>query len=535
MIDTKRRSREVQYPRFRGIPIRPINGVWKFSPGSDEFPEGASPDMLNCYVYEGRLRKRPGYAMFPLAMPSIGGSAVGIYSTQDEENNTHLIVVWQSGVKKYDFVAQVWNTLTGTLSGGSDQWFTFETSQNNIVFSQGVDKIKKHDISTVNTVFADLSASAPIARYITRFADRLYAAYTVEGGVTKPFRIRRPVAGDHTNWAGAGSGFNDLTEWPYQLRGIRKLGEGMSVFTERSISLATRTGNALAPAAFSTKTEGVGLYAERTLCALPGSSGHIFMGNDDIYLWNGVQEKGIALPFRDYIFNSVTPSSIRANFAIVMSDTQQYLLFAAINAATVPNMIWVYHYGRNIFYPWSVEGPTCSTLVRNDDTTTIDDLIGTIDQQNWEYDSRILASAYPSLLTGHSDGKVYKWGEQHNSDAGVPIRCLWTSRDFESDDIASDIAPHRITLRSLEVKYYDAGADFTIDLYYSTNGGGSWEGPYPLLCPTNLVSGGQACSVDSHQVTGERVRFKFEQTSLTESFQIIEFNVNLELREPIQT
>lgn len=535
-MDTKRRSRQVMYPQTRAVPIQPTGGMWRYTE-EGEFPPNSSPDMLNCFVYEGRLCKRPGYSVFPTGMSSLGGQIMGIYATQDDEYNTHLIACTAAGVSKYDFALNLWAALTGpAMAGGDTQWFTFETSQNSIVFCQGVDKILRHDISTVATTYAVLNANAPITRYLTRFADRLFAAYTVETGVTKPFRIRRPVASDHTDWTGAGSGFSDQTEYPYQLRGIRKLGEGMIAYTERSIHMAERTGQVLAPYTLRVKTEGVGLYAERTLKPLPGSTGHIFMGNDDIYNWNGVQERGVALPIRDYIFNQVTPSAIRANFSEVMSDTKEYLLFACQGGATTPNAVWVYNYGRDIWYPWSISGPTCATLCRNDDTTTIDDLVGTIDAQNWEYDSRLLASAYPMLITGHTDGKVYRWGQQYSGDNGAAINCYWTSRDLESDDITTEVPPSRITLKSLGIKYKDTGANCTVQLYFSTNGGGSWVGPYSLSLNTTGTPGGNIDAIfDDYQVTGDRVRFKFVNNTSDESFQIIEFNPVLELREPIQT
>lgn len=535
MPSTLRRSRPVEYPQTKTVPLRPTGGMWKFDQELD-VPPNASPDMSNCYVYEGRLAKRPGFAMFPSGMASLGSQIMGIFSTQDEENNTHLIACTLTGVKKYDFATNAWTSLTGTaLTGGDTQWFSFETSQNSIVFCQGADKIQRHDISTVSTTYTVLNANAPITRYLTRFADRLISAYTVEGGVSKPFRVRRPVASDHTDWTGSGSGFTDQTEYPYHLRGIRKLGEGMAVYTERSIHMAERTGQGLAPYAIRVKTEGVGLYAERTLTPLPGSSGHVFMGNDDVYVFNGIQERGVALPVRDYIFNQVTPSSIRANFGIVMSDTQEYLLFACQGGNTTPNAVWVLNYGRGIWYPWAVSGPTCATLVRNDDTTTIDELVGTIDQQNWEFDSRLLASAYPSLITGSVDGKVYKWGSQYTSDDGVAIDAYWTSRDLESDDITTEAPPSKITLKSLGVKYYDTGVTFTLELYFSINGGGTWLGPYSLSCPT-VVSGGILDAVFSgYQVTGERIRIKIRNNTATESFQIVELNPVLELREPIHT
>ena len=216
MIETKRRSRQVQYPQFKAVPIRPTGGMFKFDQ-EGEIPPNASPDMGNCYVFEGRLCKRPGYSMFPVGMTAFNSMVMGIYATQDDEYNTHLIACSQDDVYKHDFTLNTWSALTGgPLTGGDTQWFSFETSQNSIVFCQGADKIQRHDISALSTTYAVLNANAPIARYLTRFADRLMAGYTVEGGISKPFRIRRPVASDHTNWVGAGSGFTEQTEYPYQ-------------------------------------------------------------------------------------------------------------------------------------------------------------------------------------------------------------------------------------------------------------------------------------------------------------------------------
>jgi len=176
-----------------------------FEPGT-KLPNEASPDMVNCQVFEGTLRKRFGYTQFPAGAASIGGVVMGLYSTQDDESNTHLIATYPAGAAK--LVAGVWAAMTGpALTGSSLAFFQFETSQNAIVFSQGVDQVMKHDISTANTVYAILNANCPAARYLTRFADRLFIAHTVEGGATKPFRIRRSVAADHTDWVGIGSGF----------------------------------------------------------------------------------------------------------------------------------------------------------------------------------------------------------------------------------------------------------------------------------------------------------------------------------------
>lgn len=520
----------VQQPtRFVTKQIAPTGGMVVVEPGV-RIPLEASPDMLNCTVFQGTLRKRYGYTKFPSGMSALSSPVMGLYSTQDEAANTHLVANTETQLVK--LITGVWTVLTGpALTGGAGAFFQYETSQNSIVFSQGVDQVMRHDIATATTVYAILNASCPAARYLTRFADRLFIAHTVEGGATKPFRIRRSIAGNHADWVGVGSGFTDISESPYHIRGIRKLGAQMAVYTEGSVWLGTRTGSALAPAEFDPKSDGTGLFAERSITSLPDGE-HEFLGTDDVYLFNGSQPIPIAQQVRDQIFSEVTTVSLRSMFSQTLLDTKEYLFFIVSGGGTTTgysNKVWVGNWARGIWYPWAVNGMTCAALYRIDNTKTIDDIDEPIDSQLYEIDSRFISQAFPVLITGDENGFTYQWGPQYSSDDGTAITCHWTSRDFESDDLDPERRPSKITLRGVGIVYRDIGTACTLNFYYSTNGGQSWQGPYPKVLPTTGSGGFEEVTL-SRQITGKRVRFKFEQMSATEGFEIASLNPVFELR-----
>lgn len=521
-------------PMVRTLLVRPIAGQNNFD-AAEEIAIHQSPDMSNCSVSAGLLIKRPGYSQFPAGASAFSSAVVGLYSTQDDENNTYFYAVTTTGVYKYDTATSAWVAITGTaLTGTTLNLVWFETSQNSVVFGNGVDKTQRIDFA--GGTYAVLNANCPASRAGTRFANRLYIGYTVEAGVTKPYRIRRSVASDHTNWTGVGSGFSDLDEFPYQVRNIRKIGARMAVYTEQAIHLATRTEQAGNPARFDIAAADVGLLAPYTLVGWKDE--HFFLGTDDFYLFNGVQASELSLPIRDTVFGTLNPGAVRLMFGLARFDTKEYIAFLCTSSNTVPDTAWVYNKQRSVWYPWSVSGAKCGCSHRLDTTATIDSLIGTIDAQNWEFDTRDLQSQYPAMMTGHSDGKVYLWSTQYKSDNGVAIASRWTSKDFTARDVDPQLSDNKVTLKDITVSYKDIGSSFTLQFSYSVDGGATWtSNPEDII--TFATAGGTTKALDklvTHQITGNKVRFKIEQTSATETFQIISFHVSLEaLDAPLYT
>jgi hypothetical protein len=523
-----RASTQIDYEDWIAPTEYPVLGIWQEEP-SVKLPNGASPDMSNCTVYDGKLRKRYGYGPFDDDDPA-DSAIVGLISMQDDEDNTHLLRIWTDGVQWFDFADDTWKDATGpALTGGATQWHSVEISQGLVVFSQGLDQVMAYDVSS-NT-YAILDADCPAARYLTRFTDRLVLGFTVESGDTKPFRIRRSIAGDHTDWVGVGSGFTDLSEYPHRIRALRKTAAQMAIYTEESIQLATRTGQFTAPYEINPIDTGVGLFADRAITDLPGNK-HMFLGDGSVNVFDGVQAVEVPHTALHAMFGELSPSNVRHYFAATLKERSEVALFVTTNSASsiYPNRVWVYNYKRKIWYVWDIPGalPHVCCNHRQDDTLTIDDLVGTIDEQNWEFDSRFIQAAFRAFLTGHDDGKVYQWGAQYGSDNGSVINSYWTSRDFEIDDLGEGYPDTDLTLRHLVITGTDTGA-CDLEIFFSTDGGYTWDGPHNVSF-TDGKPGAEITKVVTRQVTGNKVRWKVVHARVNQTFIISQFRPCFEKR-----
>lgn len=509
----------------RTLDIFPNLGMVTAVPAK-ELPLGASPDMLNMTFVAGRLRKRPGFTQFQSGNAAFGESVTGLASVQDDENATHLFAMTETDLWKYSAGGLNWTQMTGpALTGGATNLFTWEVSQNSLVFSQGVDQVQRMPFT--GTVYAILNANCPAARYMTRGANRLLIASTLEGGLRKPFRVRRPVAADHTNWTGVGSGFVDLDEFPYHIKNIKKLGTRVAVYVEKAIWIGTRTGQAAAPLDFQPIVTGSGLYVPHTLKDRKGV--HMFMGQDEVYEFNGATVTPISQAVQYNLFQGLNASVLQRMFAEILMETQEYLLFVCTGSNSTPDRIWVYNYGRGAWYPWSCSGPQCSTLHRLDSTITWDSISSSWDSYGVAWDSVTLSQSFPQMLTGHTDGKVYQWGLGLPSDAGAAIDCYWTSKQLHAGDIDPSFAGREVTLNGITFWYQSTGAPFSVDISYSTDGGQTWEAT-DTVSVSAMTTADRTFTVD-RQVSGKTVTFRIRQNSATDLLVLTSMHPDLELRD----
>lgn len=497
------------------IPLKPVQGMWSFVAGID-VPLGGSPDALNCVVRRNLLTKRPGYGGFPAGMSALSGTRVmGLYSAQDADGLAYLYAATTAGLHVLNTLGAGWGTVTGpALTGSNERLFSFDTSQNSVLFCQGVDQVMR---AVFGGTYAILNANCPAAYYLQRWADRIFIARTTESSVSQPFRVRRPVAGDHTNWTGLGSGFTDLVETPSHIRGLKKLNQHLTVYAEKAIFLGSKTGLAESPARYDLVVTDVGLYLPYSLKGR--NERHYFAGQDDVYMFSGGQIQSIGWQVRDELFPNLNTNKLHMMFGEVMFDAQEYLLFTCTGDASTPDKVWVYNWARENWHVWTVSGPVCATVHKLDAGVTIDSIGESIDSQTYEIDSQITAAQYPNLVTGHTDRKVYTWSKQYLSDNGTAIPCRWTSKDFSPADIGAKY-DEQIVLKAVHVRYKETGVAATLRFHFSTDGGASWDGPYDV----SLVAGTSGMRVTSvfRQVTGNQVRFKFENSTTNEDFQIAE-------------
>jgi hypothetical protein len=521
-------------PFVISFPIEPLDGMFGETPPG-KIPVGGSPDMSNCYVRGDTLRKRPGYSILGNQVHA-SQRIMGLFSAFDEDDNVFLFAATQTGIKRYSPGSDVWTAYTGpTLSGGSERKFSWDVSQNSVVFCNGVDQVQR--IPFTGTSYAILNANCPAARFLTRFADRLYLASTVEGSATKPFRVRRSVNGDHTDWTGLGSGFTDLSEYPYHIEGLAKTGSQLLIPTTETVWLATRTGIAAAPARFDPVVPGTGLYSPFTLT--PWQNDFLFMGRDHMYAYSGARITEIMQSLRDSIFFNVEASKVHMNFAVFRPEAQEWIAFTCEAGDATPTVGWVWNAHYNIGYRWDFTGPICATIHRQDVAKIWDALVGDWTAQTSEWTLSEATVNFPLMVTGHTNGTVYQWKEDTPADAGNPIACRWTSKDFSSSLLleqrglltGTQQSLHQITLKGLSIEYLASGTTCTLNFYLSTDGGATWTSAIPVsLNASDDNSTGYYTATMSEQITGDRIRWKFEHSSATEKFRIARFIPEFEIK-----
>jgi hypothetical protein len=505
------------------LDIYPTMGMITQLPAK-ELPLGASPDMMNMCVVGGCLRKRPGFRQFRPGNTPFDSSVVGLASTRDEENVVHLYAFSETRMYKFDRDLYGWRLCTGpAFTGGPENLFTWEVSQNSIVASQGIDPVIR---TPFDLTYARLSPDCPPARYMTRGADRLILGDTLEGGLRKPFRIRRCVAGDHTDWTGVGSGFTDLGEFPYHLYNLRKIGTRIAAYTEKSVWIGVRTGNAAAPLEWQPIITESGLFAPHTLTGRRNL--HMYLGTDDVYEFNGTGATGVVSAVIDEVYRQLNPEFESKMFGQCLNETQEALFFVCTGHNRIPDRVWAYNWGRSAWYPWTVSGHQCSTLHRVGNIAIWDAFPIPWDTFPLEWNAVSLSEAYPALLTGHKDGKVYVWNHGIMSDEGVAIPCYWSSKELSANDVSGEFKGRQITLRSVTVSYKSSGSEMNVDFFYRADGG-PWMGPFPKVVPA-LSSGDRTFTVDD-QVSGGRVQFRIAQWSATQSLIINSFHPEIEIRD----
>jgi len=102
------------------------------------------------------------------------------------------------------------------------------------------------------------------------------------------------------------AGYVDVDDVDGEIVAIRKLNDLLVVYKEKGIVAVTFTGGdtVFSKELITTKT---GLVSPDSIVELPHS--HIFIGEDDIYEFDGSSITTIGEPIKQYFFNTVNPSN----------------------------------------------------------------------------------------------------------------------------------------------------------------------------------------------------------------------------------
>jgi hypothetical protein len=292
-----------------------------------------------------------------------------------------------------------------------------------------------------SSAFADLSASAPTAKYVTVVRDFVVAAHL---GTTEPSKVIWSDINDETNFVSGSTSQSDyqILADGGNITGITG-GEFGLIFLEKSIVRMTYAGSPLF-FQFDTISRGLGCFAGNSIAQYGATS--FFLADDGFYMCDGNTVTGIGVEKIDrYFFNDADLTELETMSAAI--DPIKKLVVWNYANVDGGRSILVYNFKLN---KWSrVE--TDTTVVGNAATsgTTLEGL----------------SAIYPNLDTipASLDDRLWVGGKFLFAGARDDKIVVFTGSTFDSEIITADIETGYNSVVSLVRPQIDNGsADISV-------------------------------------------------------------------------
>jgi len=401
-----------------------------------------------------------------------------------------------------------WSTDYVRKSTETDPW---------LIMTNGVDPIKKYlgsgDMSNLISDYPD-GLTALLAKQVIEFKDYLLLLSTVEQGKAYPQRVRWSDTADPEDFLNGNASNQDLPGADWIVGAIKFKGDYLVVLKERSVWLghATLESDIFQ---FDQKVVGTGCAAGKTIESLGDEI--IFLGWDDVYIFNGVDYVSVGSKIQRELFRSMNPKQIAKSFGVIIEEQKEYWLVVVSATEDYPDTAWCFNYELN---KWSKhtfsDFLTMYGYYEKQAGLTIGDLVGTIGEQTWRIGERTTVEAMPTTLFGDVEGNVFEYDRTTNNDDGVAIDSWLSTKDFNPTQLQQ-----RFIVLRLDVFW--TGNSLTLD--YSTDKGVTWTNITTFAANSNLeVPKTAYCRFSSNMV-----RLRFRNNTLGEHFEFSRMNVHWQL------
>lgn len=500
-------------------------GGLNFTKAPTHIEEGETPNCLDVRVSQGGVSPDFDVTALSTAYAGAGDKTIlHIAPYQLESGTKFLMRLRPAGWDRWNGIN--WFTLSGALTGlVTDRLYSL-TMQDKFVVANGADKLKRWDGVDGNAI-VDLSADAPIARYMTRIGNRILAAYIKTGGVWDPHKLQWCADGLITDWTTAGLGAGSVVKLPEGsdksanwITGLATILRGALIFRQQSIELASLTGTGAAPFRFQTIKFAPGTQSPYSLAG-DSDLGVFFLGSDLlVYLITNEGELlRIGLPVFPAMKNSIgDPAHC---LGTIDTKTMEYLLAVPSVAAGPMVTAWafsIYEWVTNQRLAWRKRNVPLNTFamsfgpVPTSGDPIVDTVTDIVDTVNRTPDSFAVSNADERVLFGNNVGQV------SYMDTNIPL----STGSWESKQLGDGV--NEFTIDEVEIEY-DAKTAATVEVSVSMNGNESFFTPIQhILTPGSKVK----TSKGEHGLTGKlgQLRLRF----LTGDCRVSKINAYLDNR-----
>ena len=243
-----------------------------------------------------------GYGPFPTPISFSSAAAenlTSLYAGKAPDGTTYSFVAGASKIYTVGNSGTLTQVNTGLTTGSNDR-VRFTQFGKTVIICNNADKLKSWVLGTSST-FAEVSAAAPIAKFITVVRDFVVCANTLET-TQQQYRVRWSAINDETDWVENVNTQSDYQDIPDggQIMGIRG-GEFGLVLLERSISRMTYVGTPFI-FQFDNISRNKGCMVSGSVAQYQGIT--FFLSDDGFYMCDGQQVVPIGAEKVDRFFLS---------------------------------------------------------------------------------------------------------------------------------------------------------------------------------------------------------------------------------------
>lgn len=227
-----------------------------------------------------------GYGPFPTPVTLSSAAAenlTSLYAAKSPAGLTSLFAAGDSKIYTVGGSGALTQVGTGYTTSGGNR-VRFAQFGNVVISTNNAEKLQKWTLGT-STSFGDLSATAPVAKYITVVRDFVVVANTYESTQQKQYRVRWSAINDETDWTENVNTQSDYQDIPDggQIMGIRG-GEFGIVLLERSIHRMSYVGTPFI-FQFDNISRGKGCMVSGSIAQYQGLT--FFLSDDGFYMCDG--------------------------------------------------------------------------------------------------------------------------------------------------------------------------------------------------------------------------------------------------------
>jgi hypothetical protein len=347
-----------------------------------------------------------GYGPFHGAVAFSASAAeelVTLYAAKNPDSTTQLFTSGATKIYTVDGVGALTQVKTGMTTGISDK-VRFTQFGKRVITTNNADVLQGWTLGT-STSFANLSASAPIAKYITVVRDFVVCANTLET-TQQQYRVRWSAINDETDWTENVNTQSDYQDIPDggQIVGIRG-GEFGLVFLERAISRMTYVGT---PFIFQFDN-----ISRNKGCMVAGSIAQyqsitFFLSDDGFYMCDGQTIQAIGSEKVDRFFINDASESDYGSMSAAVDPIHKLVIWNYVDTSGNRKLI-IYNFSTK---KWTYadagtdylsEASTASVTLEQ-----LDSISGSIDALTTSLDSRLYVGG-KYFLGGTLGAKVYTY------------------------------------------------------------------------------------------------------------------------------